>query len=334
MKAETSFPCWLVDRDGAGEIVGGPSRKTIDELPPGDILVEIELSSLNYKDGLAATGNPGVAKRLPHIPGIDAVGTVAESADPGFHQGERVILSGGEFGAANWGGWTRYARLNADFVLPMPRGLNPEEAAALGVAGFTAALSVRKLIAHGVKPGSGEILVTGATGGVGCVAVALLAKLGYEVVAVTGKQDKAGWLLDLGASRVVGRSELKGLGDAPLLKSRWAAGIDTVGGEPLAALLRSTKTGGCVTTCGLVAGADLVLTVHPFILRGLTLCGIDSAWTPRDERAAVWKLLGGEWKLERLDRITRKVALSALGPEIEAILAGKIAGRSIVEVDK
>ena len=334
MKAETGFPCWLVDRDGAGEIVGGPAAKTVADLPPGNILVEIAMSSLNYKDALAATGHPGVVRHMPHVPGIDAVGTVVESADPRFHEGERVILSGGEFGAGEWGGWTRYARPAVDHVLPLPRNLSLEEAAALGVAGFTAALSVRKLIAQGVKPGSGEILVTGASGGVGCVAVALLAKLGYTVVAVTGKADRADWLRGLGATRVVDRSELKGLGDAPLLKSKWAAGIDTVGGAPLAALIRSTKTGGCVTTCGLVAGTDLDLSIHPFILRGITLCGVDSAWTPKEERAAVWKLLAGEWKLERLDRMTRRVALSALAPEIAAILDGKIAGRIIVEVDR
>ncbi|MDA8412079.1 MAG: YhdH/YhfP family quinone oxidoreductase [Treponema sp.] len=334
MTAGASFPRWLVDRDGAGEIVGGPTRGTFADLPPGELLVEVDLSSLNYKDALAATGSPGVVRHFPHIPGIDAIGRVVESADPRFHAGERVILSGGEFGAGEWGGWTRYARPSAERALPLPHNLAPEEAAALGIAGFTAALSVRKLIAQGLRPDSGEILVTGSTGGVGCIAVALLAKLGYSVVAVTGKRDRTDWLRDLGASRVVDRSELKGLGDAPLLKSKWAGGIDTVGGEPLAVLIRSTKTGGCVTTCGLVAGAGLDLTVHPFILRGVTLCGVDSAWTPGEERAAVWKLLAGEWKPERLDRITRRVPLSALAPEIEAILAGRIAGRVVVEVNR
>lgn len=333
MKLPDDFPCWLVDRDEGGALVSGPSRLTLDDLPPGEVLVKIEWSSLNYKDGLAATAHPGVAKRLPHVPGIDAVGTVVESGAARVSPGQTVLISGGEFGAGSWGGWSAFARVPADFVAALPDGLDAVEAISLGVAGFTAALSVKRLLAHGITPQGGEVLVTGATGGVGSVAVMLLAKLGFRVVALTGKEDRVEWLRSLGATRVVGRSELDVGGDAPLLKSKWMGGIDTVGGAPLAALLRSTKTGGCVTTCGLVAGAELVLTVHPFILRGITLCGIDSAWTSPEERKEVWALLAREWKLPKLDRITRKVALGALRPEIEAILAGRIAGRTIVEVN-
>jgi len=334
MSAISDFPCWLVDRDAVGGLVSAPTRKALVDLPRGDVLLKVEWSSLNYKDGLAATGHPGVAKRLPQVPGIDAVGIVEESADPRFAVGSRVLVAGGEFGAGAWGGWSGFARAPADLVVPLSDGLDPVEAISLGVAGFTAALSVKRLVDHGVTPGSGEILVTGATGGVGCVAVMILAKLGYRAVAMTGKSDKADWLRGLGASRVVDRSELSKGGDAPLLKSAWAAGVDTVGGAPLAALIRSTKTGGCVTTCGLVAGDDLVLTVHPFILRGIALYGIDSAWTPREKKLEVWKRLAGEWKPDRLADIARRVGLSALGPEIEAILAGKISGRTIVEVNR
>ena len=303
-------------------------------LPAGEVLVKVESSSLNYKDGLAATGHPGVAKRLPQVPGIDAVGSVEESADPRFSRGDRVIVAGGDFGAGAWGGWSSYARAPADLVIPLPDGLSSFEASAIGVAGFTAALSVKRLVDHGIGPDSGEILVSGATGGVGSIAVAILAGLGYKVVAATGKTDRVEWLRGLGATRVVDRSALESASEAPLLKSTWAAAIDTVGGRPLATLLRSTKTGGCVSTCGLVAGSDLALTVHPFILRGIALYGIDSAWSPRAQRLALWGLLAGPWKPQGLNRITRTVALSALGPEIEAILAGRIAGRSIVEVDR
>ena len=328
------FPCWLVDRSADGSLVSGPARRSLEELPTGEVLVKIEYSSLNYKDGLAARGHPGVAKRLPQVPGIDAVGIVEESADPRFSPGDRVIVAGGDFGAGAWGGWSSYARAPADLVIPLPSGLSFFEASAIGVAGFTAALSVKSIIAHGLSPASGEILVSGATGGVGSIAVMILSGLGYEVVAATGKADRAEWLRGIGAARVVDRSALESASEAPLLKSTWAAAVDTVGGRPLATLLRSTKTGGCVTACGLVAGGDLALTVHPFILRGIALYGIDSAWTPREERLAVWDLLAGAWKPEGLNRITRTVALSALDPEIEAILSGGIAGRSIVEVDR
>lgn len=329
----SSFPCWLVDKDAEGRLRSGPARIGPERLPPGELLLRVELSSLNYKDGLAARAHPGVAKRLPQVPGIDAVGVVEESADPRIKIGQRVIVQGGEFGAGAWGGWAAYARAPAELAVPLPEGLTAEEAATLGVAGFTAALSVKRLLEGRVTPGSGEILVTGATGGVGSMAVAILAKLGFSVVALTGKPERADWLRGLGAARVAGREELETANPAPLLKSRWSGGVDTVGGPPLAALLRSTRTGGCVTTCGLVAGTELALSVHPFILRGVSLAGIDSAWTPRAEREEVWSRLAGDWKPPALPSMGRRIGLSRLEPEIESILAGRIVGRTIVEVD-
>ena len=326
------FVCWLVDKGSEGRISGGLEHRSIAALPAGEVLVEVRNSSLNYKDALAATGNPGVAKRLPHVPGIDATGIVVESGDARFSPGQEVIVAGGEFGAGAWGGWSTLARAPADLVIPLPAGLDLEEAALLGVAGFTAALSVKRLLDHGLSPGDGEVAVSGATGGVGCIALMILAALGFEVAASTGKKDRHEWLRGLGATRVVERSELEAAASAPLLKSRWAGAVDTVGGTSLSTLLRSTKIGGCVTACGLVAGSALELTVHPFILRGITLSGIDSAWTKREERVEIWKRLAGPWKPSKLLDISKTIDLAHVGPEVERILAGGVAGRTRIRI--
>jgi putative YhdH/YhfP family quinone oxidoreductase len=273
-----------------------------------------------------------VAKRLPHVPGIDAVGRVVESSDPRFSPGLEVIVAGHEFGAASWGGWSEYARVPADWVIPLPAGLSAVEAATLGVAGLTAALSVRTLIDHGVGPDSGEVLVSGSTGGVGIVAVMVLGKLGYRVVASTGKPERAEWLRSFGAARVLDRRELETSGEAPLLKSAWAGAIDTVGGSTLGTLIRSTRIGGCVTACGLVGGTDLSLTVHPFILRGITLCGIDTAWTPYAERLDLWQRLAGAWKPEGLAEISRTIRFHEVEAAYRSILSGGVAGRTLIRV--
>ncbi len=327
-----AFTCWFVEKDSEGKVGGRLTERPMDELPPGEVLIRVRFSSLNYKDGLAATGNPGVAKRLPHIPGIDAAGVVAESADPRFTPGQEVLVTGKELGSGRWGGWAEYIRVPADWVVPLPAGLDAEGAMRLGTAGFTAALSVKRLLAHGLRPEGGEILVTGATGGVGSIAVMILARLGFKVAASTGKPERSDWLTGLGAARIVDRATLVDYSASPLLKSTWAGAVDTVGGATLATILRSTRTGGCVTACGLVGGADLAITVHPFILRGLTLCGIDSAWTERPERLEVWDLLAGPWKPEDLAGISRRVDLADVAPEIETILAGGISGRTVVRI--
>ncbi|MEI6388466.1 MAG: acryloyl-CoA reductase [Spirochaetota bacterium] len=326
------FACWIVERGADGELKSGMAHRSLTDLPQGEVLVRVSWTSLNYKDGLAATGHPGVAKRLPHVPGIDAVGIVEESSDPRFAQGQEVLIAGQEFGAGSWGGWSEYARVPADWIVALPDGLSRQEAAGLGVAGITAALSVRKLLDHGISPGSGEVLVTGATGGVGIIAVMILGRIGFRVVASTGKSDRADWLRSFGASRSIHRSELETESDAPLLKSRWAAAIDTVGGTTLANVLRSTKIGGCVTACGLVGGQDLTLSVHPFILRGITLCGIDTAWTPRDERLELWKRLSGVWKPAGLAEISHSIRLHDAQAAVTSILAGGVAGRTIIHV--
>jgi putative YhdH/YhfP family quinone oxidoreductase len=326
------FACWMVEKGADGTIRGGMTRRPREELPPGDVLIAVSHSSLNYKDALAATGHPGVARHLPHVPGIDAVGLVAESADPRFAPGHEVLVTGYELGSLRWGGWSEFIRVPGDWVVPLPKGLCAEDAMRLGTAGFTAALSVKRLLENGLPPGDGEVLVTGATGGVGSLALSMLAGQGFTVVASTGKPERRAWLESLGASRVVDRNGVAPPGDAALLKATWAGVVDTVGGATLAAVLRSTRTGGCVTACGLVGGDGLSLTVHPFILRGITLCGIDSALTARPLRMVLWDLLAGAWRPAGLASVSRTVALPDIGPEVSSILSGGGVGRTLVRI--
>jgi acrylyl-CoA reductase (NADPH) len=289
--------------------------------------------ALNYKDGLAAAGNPGVARKFPLIPGVDAVGVVLESGDEQFSIGDEVLIGHAKFGTAHHGGFAKLARVPAGWVYRLPAGLTPLDAVTLGTAGFTAARSVEKIVNHGIKPEDGDVLVTGATGGVGVLAVKLLAQLGYRVVASTGKVDKHEWLKRLGAAEVITREQTCNLSEAPLLKGRWAAIVDTVGGSTLASVLREADLHSCVTTCGNVAGTVLATTVFPFILRGITLCGIDSANTGRDDRIQVWNKLAGDWKMD-LGEIRSEVGLEGLPEEIMKILNGKIFGRSIINMDR
>ena len=260
----SDFTCYVVEKD-QDQVKSGLSRRSLSDLPEGEVLIRVHYSSLNYKDGLAATGKPGVARKFPHIPGIDAAGEVAESTSPEFQKGQKVLVTGYDLGAGRWGGWSEYARVPAEWVIPLPPGLSLVESMQLGTAGFTAALSVYALRHHEITPQSGEIVVTGATGGVGCLAVSMLGKLGYTVVAVTGKADRHDWLKELGAARVIGRGDVDVKGGNPLLKAAWGGAVDTVGGNVLATLLRSTQIGGCVTACGLVRprAGDNGVSVHP-----------------------------------------------------------------------
>jgi putative YhdH/YhfP family quinone oxidoreductase len=327
----SDFSCYVVEKD-QDQVKSGLSRRSLSDLPEGDVLIRVHYSSLNYKDGLAATGKPGVARKFPHIPGIDAAGEVAESTSPDFQKGQKVLVTGYDLGAGRWGGWSEYARVPAEWVIPLPPGLSLVESMQLGTAGFTAALSVYALRHHEITPQSGEIVVTGATGGVGCLAVSMLGKLGYTVVAVTGKSDRHDWLKKLGAARVIGRGDVDVKGGNPLLKAGWAGAVDTVGGNVLATLLRSTHIGGCVTACGLVAGPELVTTVFPFILRGVTLSGIDTGWCRRERRLELWRLMAGEWKPPRLAEVSKQVELKDVDEPVQRILAGQIAGRTVVHV--
>jgi acrylyl-CoA reductase (NADPH) len=320
----------MVRKDTNGNVSAAVEWIGRDALPTGDVVIQVAYSSLNYKDALAYGGHPGVVRAFPHVPGVDCAGTVAESTSPEYRPGDQVLVTGYELGAGHWGGFAAYVRVPAEWIVPMPAALTVREAMIYGTAGFTAAQSVTAIVERGINPERGEIVVTGATGGVGSIAVAILAKLGYRVAAVTGKSDRHDWLRELGAASILGRDEVMNANDQPLLPARWAAAVDTVGGLPLATIVRSTAHRGCVTSCGLVAGTELPLTVYPFILRGVTLSGIDSAKCPRPQRLEMWQKLAGAWHVERLERLADEVTLDELPRRVEQILAGTNAGRTLV----
>ncbi|WP_413163374.1 YhdH/YhfP family quinone oxidoreductase [Capilliphycus salinus ALCB114379] len=304
----------------------------LDKLPPGDVLIRVHYSSLNYKDALSATGNRGVTRQFPHIPGIDAAGIVVNSNVPQFKPNDLVMVTGYDLGMNTWGGFAEYIRVPAEWVVPLPSDLTLQESMILGTAGLTAALSVNGLIQQEITPSLGEVLVTGSTGGVGSLAVSILAKLGYSVVAVTGKSKSHDFLKKLGAKLIINRSEIDEQTGKPLLKERWAGVIDTVGGNLLATAIKSTQYGGCVTACGLVAGANLTTTVYPFILRGVRLIGIDSVQCSMDKRLLIWSKLAAAWKPTYLDELVTTISLEQLPEKISEILQGNIQGRILVDL--
>ena len=308
------------------------TERSISDLPEGEVLIRVHFSSLNYKDGLSCIGNPGVTRNYPHTPGIDASGKVAESSDSRFKEGDSVIVTGYDLGMNTSGGFGEYIRVPADWVVPLPEGMTFKEASIYGVAGFTAALSVDSLQKYGVNPEQGEVVVTGSTGGVGSVSVALLSLLGYTVVASTGKKEESEFLLRLGASEIISREEVNDESKKPLLRERWAGAVDTVGGTTLAALLKAAKRGGAVAATGLVASSELSTTVFPFILRGVSLLGIDSGFTPTKLRLEIWNKLAGIWKIPQLEQLTIDCTLEELDPEIDKILAGGQRGRVVVNL--
>ena len=327
--SERRFEAMVVRKTDDGTFERRIEERSIDDLPEGDVLIRVEYSSLNYKDALSATGNPGVTRHFPHTPGIDAAGTVEASSSDAFAPGDRVVVIGHDLGMETDGGFGQYIRVPAGWVVRRPGSLSARAAMALGTAGFTAAMSVDVLRERGVDPDRGEILVTGATGGVGSLAVGLLAHLGYRVVAATGKPEAAGFLRDAGATEVVTREAVSDV-SRPMQRARWAGVVDSVGGDPLAAALAATLPGGTVACCGLVASPKLATTVFPFILRGVALVGIDSASYPVESRARLWTRLAGEWAIPGLEDRVREVALRDLDPEIDRILEGGQTGRVIV----
>lgn len=302
-----------------------------DELPDDGVLVEVHWSSVNYKDGLAATPTGKVARISPIVPGIDLAGVLAEDA-AGLPAGTEVLAHGGPIGVARHGGYARYARVPADLLVAVPSGMSTRDTMVVGTAGFTAALSVMALQDHGVTPDSGPVLVTGATGGVGSTAVDILANLGYDVVASTGKPDAAGWLSELGASSVIDRAELAEEGKRPLESTVWAGAVDCVGGVTLANVLKQIHYGGSVAASGLTGGPGLSTTVLPFILRGVNLLGIDSVEMPMTRRREAWTRIGTDLKPSNLDSIGHDITLDDLDRVLTDILAGKARGRSVVDL--
>ncbi|HDR7793160.1 TPA: YhdH/YhfP family quinone oxidoreductase [Bacillus luti] len=328
----TSFRAIVVNEMENHQFERKVVEREVRSLPEGDVLVRVHYSSLNYKDALSATGNKGVTRTYPHTPGIDAAGEVVSSEDDSFKVGDQVIVTGYDLGMNTSGGFGEYIRVPSSWIVPLPAGLSLKESMMYGTAGFTAAISVYKLIRAGITPSRGDILVTGATGGVGSVAVSILSKLGYNVVGATGKMKEEQMLLHLGANKVIHRDELHDKSGRPMLKGIYAGVIDTVGGSMLETALKLVRYDGCVTTCGNVAGHELHTTVYPFILRGVSLLGIDSVQCPVDVRREVWALLAAEWKNSNLASYTEECTLEELDERFTFILQGKLKGRTVLKM--
>ena len=308
-------------------------ERDTNDLPAGEVLIRVSFSSLNYKDALSASGNRGVTRNFPHTPGIDAAGTVAESSVSDFAAGDEVIVTGYDLGMNTSGGFGQYIRVPAAWVIKRPVGLSLREAMTLGTAGLTAALCIDKLEQAGLEPTDLPILVTGATGGVGSIAIALLSKLGYRVAAVTGKAEQGDFLRKLGATEIFERSALQAGTEKPLLKEQWAGAVDTVGGDILFNAVKSLRRGGSVACCGLTAGTNFQASVLPFILRGVNLLGVDSVEIPLVVKASMWDKLSVQWKLSNLDDLVQEISLDQLPEAIERTLAGQQTGRILIRLD-
>ncbi len=327
-----NFRALIIEQPEPKQFTRRVGERSMDDLPEGDLVIKVQYSSLNYKDALSAIGNPGVSRNFPHTPGIDAAGTVVSGPD-GFNAGDEVIAIGFDLGMNTPGGYGEYIRIPAGWAVHKPAGLTLREAMIVGTAGFTAAQSVDALQTAGVKPEDGPIAVTGATGGVGSVAIAILSKLGYEIVAFTGKIESATpFLTGLGASEIKHRSELAEEGGRPMLRETYAGAIDTVGGAPLSNLVKQLKYGGAATCCGLVAGASFESSVFPFILRGVSLLGIDSVECPLSEKQRIWDKVATVYKLDNLEELSREVGLDGVSDEIDKILKGGQTGRVLVNL--
>lgn len=325
------FKALVVEETSEDTFQRSVKNRTIEQLPDYDVLIRVKYSSLNYKDALSASGHRGVTQQFPHTPGIDAAGIVEESRDKRFQQGDRVIVTSYDLGQNTPGGFGEFIRVPGDWIVPLPEGLNFFESMAVGTAGLTAAIGIHHLLQHGIETGSGPVLVTGATGGVGTMAVDILAKLGYEVVAATGKTDQEPFLKAMGAALVIHRDEVQDRSSKLLLSSRWSGVIETVGGLMLDTALRQTKHNGTVACCGNVLGHELQTNVYPFILRGVTLAGITSANCPMKLRRQLWERLASSWKPGHLQDVSHSCSLFELNSEIDRILKGKQVGRVVVE---
>lgn len=326
------FSAILIEKDDAEQKVGLASLEE-EQLPEGDVSVDVEYSTLNFKDGLAITGKSPVVRKFPMVPGIDLSGVVTESSHADWKKGDRVVLNGWGVGETHWGGLAQRARLNGDWLVPLPSNFSTKQAMAIGTAGYTASLCVDALVAHGVRPDQGEVLVTGATGGVGSVAIALLAKAGFQVAAATGKSSEADYLQQLGAATVLDRAELAEKGK-PLQKERWAGVVDAVGSHTLANACAQTRYRGAVAACGLAQGMDFPASVAPFILRGVSLLGIDSVMAPKEPRMAAWERLSKDLDPAVLDTIAEEIALADVIDAAGRLMDGKVRGRIVVDVNR
>ena len=326
-----TFRALMLHEEGGKAV---PRFETVDaaRLPPGEVTVAVEYSTLNYKDGLILQGLGRLVRNYPHIPGIDFAGTVERSEAPEFAPGDPVILTGWRVGELHWGGYAEKARVRASWLVHRPAGLGAAQAMAIGTAGLTAMLAVIALERHGLRPGAGDVLVTGAAGGVGSVAVALLSQLGHRVVAATGRPELRDYLTGLGAAELIERATLAAKPSRPLDAERWAGAVDAVGSTTLATILTQLKYRAAVAACGLAGGSELPATVIPFLLRGVNLLGIDSVMCPREERIEAWRRLARELPLDRLDAMSQTVPLSALPGLAPRILAGEVRGRIVVDV--
>lgn len=327
------FKALLVTEHEDGGFSREVTSRTLDSLPKGDMLIKVSYSSLNYKDALSANGNKGVTKQYPHTPGIDASGYVVESLDNRFSEGDEVLVTGYDFGMNTSGGFAEYVRVPSDWVIALPKGLTLKESMMLGTAGFTAGMSILKL-AQSVKITDGPIAVSGATGGVGSFSVAILSKLGYEVTAISGKKEATSYLKSLGATNVLSRKEFGEVSKRPVLKGLFAGAVDTVGGSVLDNIIKSTKSLGVVTACGNAASPALDLSVFPFILRGVSLVGIDSQNCPMEFRKEVWNKLANEWKLDNLADVCKEQSLEELSDSIDVMMSSSLKGRVLVNINK
>ena len=327
----TNFKAFWVEKTDDG-VAHSVIERSTDDLPEGELLVKVAYSSLNYKDAMSAKGLPGVTRNYPHTPGIDAAGVIVESTDSGFAEGDEVIVIGYDLGMNTAGGYGQYIRVPANWAVKMPVGLDAREAMIIGTAGFTAALCVDKIEQMGAQPSDGPVVVTGATGGVGSVAVALLAKLGYDVVASSGKAEKDDYLKSLGAGSVISRADLSEVNKRPMAAETWAHGIDTVGGEILSNVIKGLKYSGSVAICGLVASPAFSTTVLPFILRNVNVLGVDSVELPLAKKQEIWHRLATDLKPDALDKMTTEVALDGLSDVIDSIIQGGVSGRTLVKL--
>lgn len=326
------FKAIMISKDDAGQHVA-LTRIGHDQLPEGDVTVRVQCSTLNYKDALAITGKSPVVRKFPMVPGIDLAGVVQQSDNPAFRPGDAVVLNGWGVGETHWGGLAEYARLRGDWLVPLEPAFSAEQAMSIGTAGYTAMLCVMALERHAITPESGEVLVTGAAGGVGSVAVAILARLGFTVVAMTGRPDEADYLRSLGASRIIERGDYSAPGK-PLAREQWAGAIDVAGGQVLANVCAAMKYRGVVAACGLAAGMGFPATVAPFILRGITLAGVDSVMCPRNDRIEAWSRLARDLDPALLSSMTQRITLADVVPAAERLIAGQVRGRLIIPISE